>query len=151
MLSESMFQVISIDEAPKGDLIVSGKRPVIMVVDVEKILADTLALILTKSGFYAKASYDGVSALVLAQEIRPQLMITDVVMPKMTGVELAIAMAGIIPDCKILLFSGQAATADLLRHAGEPGHNFTTLSKPIHPTDLLRQVKEHLLENQLTE
>ena len=62
----------------------------------------------------------------------------------MTGVELAITIAQTIPTCKILLFSGQAATVDLLEKAREAGHTFTTLTKPVHPTDMLKRISECL-------
>jgi hypothetical protein len=53
-------------------------------------------------------------------------------------------MRRIFPDCKVLLFSGQAATTDLLTSAKRSGHEFTLLSKPVYPTDLLRRVSESL-------
>lgn len=65
-------------------------------------------------------------------------------MPGMTGVDLAITMKKSIPSCKVLLFSGQAATIDLLEKARHEGHDFTTLTKPVHPTDMLRRIHECL-------
>jgi len=46
-----------------------------------------------------------------------------------------------LPKCKILLFSGQAATAALLDDARRRGHEFEVLAKPVHPTDLLAKIK----------
>jgi hypothetical protein len=46
-----------------------------------------------------------------------------------------------LPSCKILLFSGQAATADLLEKARMEGHEFEILAKPVHPTDLLAKLR----------
>ena len=40
------------------------------------------------------------------------------------------------------MFSGQAATVDLLEDARRSGHDFTTLTKPVHPTDMLRRISE---------
>ena len=62
-------------------------------------------------------------------------------MPGMTGIELAIQFRQAQPACKALLFSGQAATADLLEKAREQGHDFDLLSKPIHPADLLAKLR----------
>jgi CheY-like chemotaxis protein len=59
----------------------------------------------------------------------------------MTGAELAIHFRKIQPDCKVLLFSGQAATADLLEAARKSGYDFYLLSKPVHPTDLLAKLR----------
>jgi CheY-like chemotaxis protein len=61
-------------------------------------------------------------------------------MPGMTGIEVAIAVRRKLPNCKILLFSGQAATADLLEQAQTHGHEFEIVAKPIHPTDLLAKL-----------
>ncbi|XWK75649.1 response regulator [Tunturiibacter lichenicola] len=123
----------------------------VLVVDDEKIIADTLSIILTKSGFDTMTAYDATTALELAKATPPDLLISDVVMPGMTGVELAITMSEVHPGCKVLLFSGQAATIDLLAKARESGHDFTTLSKPVHPTDMLRRVTQSLaLSNEIT-
>ena len=65
------------------------------------------------------------------------MLITDVIMPGMTGIEVAIALRDSLPDCRILLFSGQAATADLLELVKTHGHQFEIVAKPIHPSDLL--------------
>ena len=58
----------------------------------------------------------------------------------MTGIEVAIAVRSRLPDCKILLFSGQAATADLLEQAKTEGREFEIVAKPIHPSDLLAKL-----------
>jgi CheY-like chemotaxis protein len=67
-------------------------------------------------------------------------LIADVVMPGITGIEVAIAVRNRLPDCKILLFSGQATTNDLLELAKTHGHEFEIVAKPIHPTDLLAKL-----------
>jgi DNA-binding NarL/FixJ family response regulator len=72
------------------------------------------------------------------------LVITDVVLPGMNGIELAITLQRVFPDCQVLLFSGQASTVDLLAAAGAPARRFTLLSKPVPPERLLATVKEKL-------
>ena len=136
------FDVVPLAEVSKTDVTSLNNRPVILIVDDEKVIADTLSIILSKSGFETHAAYDGPSALTLALKIAPQLLISDVVMPGMTGIDLAISLSGTLPQCKVLLFSGQAATVDLLEEARRSGHDFTTLTKPIHPTDMLKRISE---------
>lgn len=119
-------------------------RPVVLVVDDESVIADTLAEILSRSGYHGIAVYDGDSALETALLSPPEMLITDVVLPGITGIELAIRMRRIFPECKIILFSGQASTADLLASARADGHHFTLLNKPLHPQDLLLRVAEGL-------
>jgi DNA-binding response OmpR family regulator len=114
-------------------------RPYILVVDDESLIADTLVLILRQQGYVADAAYDGATALEAIKLIPPDLLITDVAMPGMSGIDLAIALRASFPNCKVLLFSGQASTSDLLQEAERQGHNFTLLAKPVHPRDLLAQ------------
>ncbi len=68
------------------------------------------------------------------------MLISDVIMTGMTGIEAAIIAREKFPKCKILLFSGQAATADLLEVARAQGHEFEILAKPVHPTDFAGKV-----------
>jgi CheY-like chemotaxis protein len=140
------FEVVSMEEVSKEDAVALPKKskPVVLVVDDERVIADTLSTILSRSGFSTMTAYDGVSAIQLATTCPPDLLISDVMMPGMTGIELAITVTQAIPGCKILLFSGQAATVDLLEKARHAGHNFTTLAKPVHPTDMLRRISECL-------
>jgi CheY-like chemotaxis protein len=115
--------------------------PVAFVVDDEAIIASTLATILRISGFSSIAFTDPLEALNSADSEQPSLLISDVIMPGMTGIELALGIQAKCPNCKILLFSGQAATADLLETARKEGHDFVLLGKPIHPSDLLAAIK----------
>jgi CheY-like chemotaxis protein len=120
------------------------RRIDILVVDDEPTIADTLAMILSKTGYRVRVAYDGSSALARAQEGRPRLVITDVVMPGMSGIELALALETLVPESKVMLFSGQAATVDLLAKARETGRDFAIVSKPIHPADMIRRVSEYV-------
>jgi CheY-like chemotaxis protein len=119
----------------------AGKKPRVLVVDDEQIIADTLAKILDLNGYDASAVYTGTSAVDTARTTQPDLIISDVIMPDMNGIEAAIRIREFLPGCKILLFSGQAATADLLESARVKGHEFEILAKPVHPADLLAKLK----------
>jgi CheY-like chemotaxis protein len=151
MTAKIKYDVVPVAEVPKDDTLLTKKRsPVILVVDDEKVIADTLSIILRKSGFETMTAYNGPAALELAAKLTPDLLISDVVMPKMSGIDLAITMKHTIPTCKVLLFSGQAATIDLLAQARDQGYDFTTLTKPVHPTDMLRRITECLSADQTT-
>ena len=123
----------------------NSKQLSIFVVDDEQIIATTLTLILQNSGYLAQAFFNPLQALAAARLEAPDLVISDVVMPQLTGVELAIQIRAMCPSCKVILFSGQAQTGDLLSVAREQGHNFNLLPKPVHPADLLRYIKDHEL------
>jgi CheY-like chemotaxis protein len=112
-----------------------------LVVDDEKVIADTLAKILDMNGYDASAVYTGTAAVESARKLQPELVISDVILPDMNGIEAAISIRGFLPTCRILLFSGQAATADLLENARAQGHEFEILAKPVHPSDLLAKLR----------
>lgn len=116
-------------------------KPRVVVADDEELIAKTLAMILNQAGFEARAVSSGEKALDIAQSFRPDMLISDVIMPGLTGIETAIRMRSLLPSCKILLFSGQASTADLLEKARARGHEFEILTKPVHPSDLLARMR----------
>lgn len=119
----------------------SETKRVVFVVDDEAVIAQTLAIILNQAGFQASAFDHPDKAIAARTELPPDLLISDVMMPGMTGVELAINFRKAEPECKIMLFSGQAATADLLEKAQEQGYDFDLLTKPVHPSDLLAKLR----------
>ncbi len=112
----------------------------ILVVDDEHLIADTLAVILRGCGYQVRVAYEAHGALHQCESVIPDLVISDVAMPGMNGVELAIAIRERYPMCKVLLFSGQATSLDLLEGARQRGHDFDMLQKPIHPKDLLAKI-----------
>ena len=117
-------------------------RPLVLVVDDESVIADTLSMILSQSGYACIAAYDAESALEIVRLTPPQLLISDVVMPGLNGMDLSVEVRALVPDCKVLLFSGQAATVDLLGDPKYAVHNFVLLNKPVHPRDLLSHISD---------
>jgi DNA-binding response OmpR family regulator len=109
-------------------------------VDDEPVITSTLTSILNMSGFSARGFTSALDVLAASQSEPPDLIISDVSMPVLSGVDLAIQMRLLYPSCKILLFSGQAATLDLLAGARAQGHDFPLLMKPIHPTMMLATI-----------
>lgn len=113
----------------------------ILVVDDQKLIADTLTEILNDAGFEAQPAYDGWSALEAAARIRPDRVLSDVLMPRMNGVELAIALRGAYPSLEILLFSGQAGISEILLDGRRRGYEFELIAKPIHPLKLIERLR----------
>jgi CheY-like chemotaxis protein len=113
----------------------------VLVADDEIVIADTLQMILAQSGFHAEAVYDGNAAIEKAQEWKPDILLCDVIMPGINGIEVAIQIRSLIPDCRILLLSGQAGVNDLMQGAREQGHEFDLLVKPVYPGDLIRLLR----------
>ena len=117
------------------------RKPTILVVDDQQMIADTTATVLNQSGFRAEPAYSGQAALEIALRLRPDYLLTDIVMPGMNGVELAIRVRNHLPTTVIVLFSGQSGITDLLRQAKVDGYEFNLLAKPIHPEKLLEHLK----------
>lgn len=118
------------------------KKPTVLVVDDERLIADTMTEILRRSGFHAQCAYDGHSALELAVQITPDYVVTDVVMPKMNGVQLAIAIRKVLPSTEILLLSGQAGISEIVDRGRKEGYAFELIPKPIHPEKLLQRLNQ---------
>lgn len=118
-----------------------GEQPRILVVDDERLLADTTAAVLRRVGYNAKAAYDSFGALEIIASFHPDYLLTDIMMPAMNGVELAIAITRMYPTTKILLFSGQAGISDILSESREKGFEFPLLAKPVHPSKLIERLK----------
>ncbi len=117
-------------------------QPTILVVDDERLVADTLSEILEDAGYVVMKAYDGWEALKLATKRKPDYLLTDVLMPRMNGVELAISLRKMQPSVRILLFSGNAGVSEILDECRKLGYEFDTLGKPIHPSALLKRLSK---------
>jgi CheY-like chemotaxis protein len=113
----------------------------VLIADDERNIADTLALILRHHGYESLAVYSGETAVQTAAQFRPDILISDVIMGEMSGIEAAIRISRVLPRCHVILFSGQAATADLVSQAGSSIRQFEILSKPVHPQVLVDRIK----------
>ena len=116
-------------------------EPRVLIVHDERIIADTLAQILAQSGYQARAVYSGEQAVQAASESIPDVLIAYVVMQGMNGVEAALLIRQICLRCRVLLFSGQFTTVDLLSRAGIDSPAFEILAKPVSPQVLLACLK----------
>lgn len=137
--------VVPISEVPAEETIGMGgvHEPIVLVVDDERLVADTLGIIFKRAGFCTLTAYDAAGALEIAAAIAPDILVSDVDMPGMNGVELAMTLIKRLPECKVLLFSGHATFADLFE-ARAAGHDFPLLPKPVHPAVLLENVSSCL-------
>jgi CheY-like chemotaxis protein len=122
----------------------------ILVVDDEPAIVESLAEIIESAGYEVVSACSGQEAIAQATQACPTILLTDVLMPVMNGFELALQIKQICPDCRLLLFSGQAATAQLAQAFGQTftrlGYRFELLPKPFHPSALLRRLEECLAE-----
>lgn len=117
------------------------RKLTVVVVDDEPLIADTMTEILKRSGFDAACAYDGQAGLELALKIAPDIVLTDVVMPLMNGIQLAIAVRKALPSAEIFLLSGQAGVSDLVERGRREGYMFELIAKPVHPEKLLQRLR----------
>ncbi len=100
-------------------------------------MADALVLVLLRNGFDAVATYSGEQAIAAARLGEFDVLISDVMMQPMDGVEIATAFLAMHPTARIALFSGDQEAAKPLIDAALAGLAFHVFPKPLHPTELL--------------
>jgi DNA-binding NtrC family response regulator len=116
----------------------------VLVVDDEFIIASTWAQILRMSGFETDLATSGEAAIRNARQRRPDVLLSDVLMPGISGIETATEILKFHPDCRVILISGHAETARSLAqdYPGKP--DFEILRKPIHPLVVLERIRESI-------
>jgi len=118
-----------------------SRKPHTLVIDDDKAVADTLAMVLNTDGFGARAVYSGEAGVALARTLDFDFLVTGVVMPQMNGIDAAIQIRELLPKCKVLLVSGDNDTTALLQGAQARGYIFEVLAKPVHPLVLFQALR----------
>jgi DNA-binding NtrC family response regulator len=126
----------------KKAVLISGGKARVLVIDDDRNVADTLALVLKFGGYDADVAYSGEQGLELARQSAYDHLLTDVMMEPMNGIQVAVAMRAICPECKVLLISGNQRTSQLLAEAVQDGYEFEILAKPVHPTVILGHLRD---------
>jgi DNA-binding NtrC family response regulator len=121
----------------------------VFVVDDEHFIASSLAAILRLHGYSATSFPSPLVALAAAMANAPDLLISDVAMPGLSGIDLAIQIKAVCPACKILLFSGHATNQDLLKDARGQVNTFQLLQKPVHPSVMLSNIRALTLRSRV--
>lgn len=120
----------------------------ILIVDDEAAIVESLAEILQSAGYEVTTATSAGEAIGKAKQVRPEILLSDVLMPAMNGFELALKIKETLPNCRLLLFSGQASTAQLAQNAIQSftrkGYRFELLPKPLRPEALLKKLEESL-------
>ncbi|HEX4322118.1 MAG TPA: response regulator [Acidobacteriaceae bacterium] len=138
------IEVVPLAEVVRAGIVADADphRPVVLIVDDEEIVADTRAAIFDSWGYATMTAYTAEAALELVEVIPPELLISDVMLTGMNGIDLAVIVQRIAPDCKILLFSGLPANSEIIVSARKAGHEFPLLEKPMRPAQLQIQLTE---------
>jgi DNA-binding NtrC family response regulator len=112
----------------------------VAVIDDERIIADTLAEILKLHGYEAKAHYDGESALADAIEFCPNVVLSDIQMQKIDGIETALRFRESHPACRIILFTASPMSGELYERISRLGFEF--LQRPLHPQEVVALLRD---------
>ena len=118
-----------------------SKKPRVLIVDDDQVIATTLSMILNRSGFDAVEAFSGPQALELAAASSFDILVTDVMMEPLNGVELAKAFCELYPHARIFLISGTTEAAATILADFECTHSFPLLKKPIYPADLIERLR----------
>jgi len=117
----------------------------ILVVDDEKDLVDTLTFRLEANGYEVSAAYDGLQGLDKAKKEKPDLIILDLMLPKMDGYKVCGLLKADSRYSKIpiILFTARAQDSD--KKMGEEVGADAYITKPFEPQVLLEKIKTLLI------
>lgn len=109
----------------------------VYVVDDEPLIAITLAAILIEHGYEAIAFTGPLEVLAVVAQSAPAFLVSDVTMPGLTGIELAMKVLEHCPGCRVFLMTAMDSIDMLLEAAGAATSAFPLFHKPFHPRALL--------------
>ncbi|MBT9330442.1 response regulator [Paracidobacterium acidisoli] len=109
----------------------------VLIVDDEAIIADTLQAIFMQAHYEARTAGNVEEAIAIAEAWQPDLAIVDVIVPRMSGADLALLLKGLCPDIHVLFFSGKSVSSDLLDQVHRKNEEFELLVEPARPPELL--------------
>jgi CheY-like chemotaxis protein len=117
----------------------------VLVIDDDKLVADTLSLIFLANGFQSEARYSAAAGLERARSFDPELVLCDVTMPDENGLELAEQMHKERPQTRMLMLTAYSSNASMVEaQSYRTGRPLKLLCKPCRPEDLLRTATEML-------
>lgn len=118
-------------------------RPLsVLVVDDEQFIADSLTAILRNHGFLTRCAYSGQGAIRAAKSLQPDVIISDILMPGMNGVDAAMNIFRHLPSAKYVFVSGFSGFQEDLAAARNQGLEFLYVEKPVPPKFLVEYLAE---------
>jgi len=106
-------------------------------VDDSHTVARSLALLIEQSGYGAISVTSGNEALEVIAGVAVDIAVVDIQLPGMDGLQTAVEICKRLPNCKIVLISGQPESIKQVELATQAGLQFPVLAKPIPPAELL--------------
>ena len=117
-----------------------SRKPNVLVIDDDRMVADTLAEILRLHGFAPVALYSGEEAIEFAERFRPDIVLSDIRMHRVDGIETAKMIRQRHPECRVILFTASTVSSKA-RQAIECS-GFELLQRPLHPHRVLSLLRQ---------
>lgn len=132
-------------EAESHTILSTSRAETILLVEDDEKLRTMILRVLEKAGYNILLAANGIAAEELATKYHEpiHLVVTDVVMPGMTGRQLALKLQSLKPEARIIYMSGYDENA--IVHRGELDSEIAFIAKPFSPTELIKRVREELL------
>ncbi len=129
-------------------VIVADKKKKVLVVEDEFGLQETLRNIFIMEGYETRIAVDGRNGYAVYRQFKPHLILTDVVMPEMNGIDLVRKVRKEDQKIKVIFMSGFFGIKKLKQDLDDEilKHGYRTLSKPFKISDLLDLVQQYLDE-----
>jgi two-component system NtrC family response regulator len=121
-----------------------GNKSVILIVEDDPSVARTLAAVLVQAGYSAVVAGSREQAIELMSGVVADIALVDVHLPDSDGITLAREICKRVPDCKILLMTGNTEVSEWVKTAMEKGLEFEVFAKPIPPPELLERLSSLL-------
>lgn len=117
-------------------------KPYLMVLDDDTAVRHTWTIIFRQQGYEVVAVECGQDAIDAARDRAPDVLLADIRLPDMTGIEAARRVQHEAPRCRVLLISGDGESNEVLEEARSMGTSFEVLPKPIAPPELIQRVAD---------
>lgn len=117
-------------------------QPIILIVDDEQANLDSLSRIMKREGFEVLQANNGKDGLELARRHKVNVLITDLVMPAMTGVDLLKAVRAIVPETEVVLMTAYGTVENAVEAMKQGAYDFVT--KPLKRAHIVGVVKRAL-------
>ena len=122
-------------------------KPRILIVDDEAVIAISWEYLLKEEGYEVKTALDGKEAIETLNDMRPDIVFTDLFMPGMDGVELCKRIKAIYPETEVVLISGNPYQAqDSQRDFINAGGRRDVLIKPVSVATLIEIIEDIMIK-----
>lgn len=111
------------------------RKTKVLVIDDDRMVADTLAEILRLHGFSPVALYSGEEAITFVERFQPDIVLSDIRMHQVDGIETARVIRELHPECRIILFTASSVNPKTKQAIERSGFEF--LQRPLHPQHVL--------------